>query len=99
MSISCIRREAGRTRPFNEYSSVGDVLRSRLELVERDLELPAVRGVLNLRLPVGDAHRVMPEQDEQTPVVNDEIADTHVSRSRGHRKVTLTSRNRQIPAG
>jgi hypothetical protein len=30
-----------------------------------------------LGAPVGHAHRVVPEQDEQTPVVDDEIAYTH----------------------
>src|SRR4051812_38101131 len=90
MSISCIDARAGRTRPFNEYSSaewpspgrVG-VLRSGAELLERDGELLARRGILNLGLAVGDAHRVVPDEDEQPPVVSDEIADTHVSRSRG----------------
>src|SRR3954454_13718964 len=86
MSISCIRRVAGRPRPFNEYSPAGALLRRRPELVERNVKLRAGRRILDLRLPVGDAHRVMPEQNEQTPVVNDEIADPHLIRSRGHRR-------------
>ena len=55
--------------------------RCRLELVEWHDEPLARFGVDDLGAPVGHAHGVMSEQDKDTSVMEDLVANSHESRS------------------
>ena len=57
---------------------------ARHEVVERHVEALAGRRVDDFGAPVGHAHRIVSEQHEDTPRIDDFVADSHENR-RGHR--------------
>jgi hypothetical protein len=68
----------------------------RLELVVQHVETFTRRRVENLRTAVGNAHRVVPDEYEHTPVMNDVVTDPHLPQF-GERTPHRRDRHRTAP--